>query len=135
MQPLELNADLLERAEANARSGGFVSLRAYIEHVLEQEFARIKEPDSDEQTQNEEIVRKMEQPDISTKASISDRSRVASSACLLEFADSRSATFLSPPRLATPNSKLLSPASSPRESSSFLVEHTQASGGVIVQPR
>jgi hypothetical protein len=61
MQTIELNADLLERAEANARSGGFISVRAYIEHILEKEFARIKEPDSEEQSQNEEIVRKMEQ--------------------------------------------------------------------------
>ena len=61
MQTIELNTDLLERAEANARSGGFISLRAYIEHILEKEFARIKEPDSEEQSQNDEIVRKMEQ--------------------------------------------------------------------------
>jgi hypothetical protein len=61
MQTIELNAKLLEQAEVNARSGGFVSVRAYIEHILEQEFARTKEPDSEEQNQDAEIVRKMEQ--------------------------------------------------------------------------
>jgi hypothetical protein len=61
MQTIELNAKLLEQAEANALSGGFTSMRAYIEDILEREFARIKEPDSEEQKENEEIVRKMEQ--------------------------------------------------------------------------
>jgi hypothetical protein len=61
MQTIELDTKLMEQAEANARSGGFISLRAYIEHILEKEFARTKGPDSEEQIQNEEIVRKMEQ--------------------------------------------------------------------------
>jgi len=45
MQPLELNADLLERAEANARSGGFVSLRA-ISNRPGAGIRKNKEPDS-----------------------------------------------------------------------------------------
>jgi hypothetical protein len=61
MQTIELNAKLLEEAEVNARSGGFTSVRAYIEQILEKEFARTKVPGSEEQKQNEEISRKMEQ--------------------------------------------------------------------------
>ena len=61
MQTIELNAKLLEEAEVNARSGGFTSVRTYIEQILEKEFARINVPDSEEQKQNEEITRKMEQ--------------------------------------------------------------------------
>jgi hypothetical protein len=61
MYTIELSAKLFEQAEANARSGDFSSVRAYIEHILENEFTRIKQPDSEEQNQDEEIVRKMEQ--------------------------------------------------------------------------
>ena len=57
MQTIELDAKLLEQAEANARSGGFSSVKVYIEHILVKEFAKSKE----EQVQDEEITRKMEE--------------------------------------------------------------------------
>jgi hypothetical protein len=61
MRTIELSAKLVEQAESNARSGGFISLRAYIEHVLEKEFATVKELGAGEQRQNDDIVRKMEE--------------------------------------------------------------------------
>ncbi len=57
MQTIEIDAKLFEQAEANARSGGFSSVKVYVEHLLTKEFAKSK----DEQAQDDEITRKMEE--------------------------------------------------------------------------
>ena len=60
MQTIQLSEKLFQQADANARSGGFASVTDYVEQILEKEFAKTKETDSEEQKENDELVRKME---------------------------------------------------------------------------